>query len=308
VLPYAQPWLSQADISAGDRWAHEVAKELATSNFGIICVTQENLGSPWILFEAGALAKSLDGAKVIPLLLGLEFSNISGPLAQFQAKKLGKEGLSEIVHSINQSATAPEPDDRAKRRLAGLWQVIETKIQAIPAEMPGEQRPRPQSEILEELVASVRGFEGRFARLDDSLADVGPRTKRRRMRPFHPMMIAEMTHLISEDGDDPVTLLVFGSMVRDELPWMNEVIMEAYRDVRDGDTKAAQRAIERLRRMTRMLSRGPFMEDLGGSKDAQMMMMELPRTLEHLLQRIETRRLFRPPANSDTTEGAKTDD
>ena len=97
MLPYVQPWLSQSNIPAGERWAQEVAKELESSNFGIICVTPENLGSPWILFEAGALAKSLQGAKVIPLLYGLEFSDVTGPLAQFQAKKLGKEGLSEIV-------------------------------------------------------------------------------------------------------------------------------------------------------------------------------------------------------------------
>jgi TIR domain len=88
VLHYVKPWLSDADVSAGDRWATVVAKELETSNFGIICVTPENLNSPWVLFEAGALAKAMQGAKVIPLLFNLEFSDISGPLAQFQAKKM----------------------------------------------------------------------------------------------------------------------------------------------------------------------------------------------------------------------------
>lgn len=43
-----------------------MAKELKSPNFGIIWVTPENLNSAWILFEAGALAKSLQGAKVIP--------------------------------------------------------------------------------------------------------------------------------------------------------------------------------------------------------------------------------------------------
>jgi hypothetical protein len=58
-----KPWLSQADISAGDRWAQEVAKELESSKFGIICVSLENLNSAWILFEAGALPKPLQGAR-----------------------------------------------------------------------------------------------------------------------------------------------------------------------------------------------------------------------------------------------------
>jgi hypothetical protein len=290
VLPYVQPWLSQADISAGDRWAQEVSKELATSNFGIICVTQENLVSPWILFEAGALAKSLEGAKVIPLLLGLEFSDISGPLAQFQAKKLGKEGLSEIVQSINQSATSPEPEDRIKDRFAGLWSDVEKRIEAIPAQAPGAKHARPQHEILEELVATVRGVEGRFARLDEGLGDASFRSRRRRFRPFHPMMIEDMTQMISEDGKDPVALLLFGSMVRDDLPWLYEVIVEVYRELRSGDTKAARRAIERLRSMTKMLHRAPTMEEFATSKDSHMMLMELPAMLDHLLHRLEPRR------------------
>lgn len=45
VLHYVEPWLSEADITAGERWAQSVAKELETSNFGIICVTRENVSS-----------------------------------------------------------------------------------------------------------------------------------------------------------------------------------------------------------------------------------------------------------------------
>lgn len=304
MLPYVDPWLSQADISAGDRWAQEVAKGLESSNFGIICITPENLGSPWILFEVGALAKSMHGAKVIPLLHGLEFSDISGPLAQFQAKKLGKKGLSEIVQSINLSAQAPEPEDRAKERFAGLWPGIEKKIEPIPAQAPGEKRARPQHEILEELVTTVRGVEGRFAKLDDGLADVGYSSRRRR-RPFHPMMLEDMSHMTSEEGDDPIALLVFGSMVRDDLPWLYELTMEVYRDVRNGDAKTAHQAIERMRRITKMLGRGPLMEQFANGKESHMMMMELPSMLDHLLHRIDRRRLR--IASAEVDDGGKID-
>lgn len=36
VLYYVEPWLSHSDIEAGERWAHEVAKELEVSKFGIL--------------------------------------------------------------------------------------------------------------------------------------------------------------------------------------------------------------------------------------------------------------------------------
>jgi len=282
VLPYVQPWLSQADISAGDRWALEVSQELGASNFGIICLTPENLNAPWILFEAGALAKSLQEAKVIPLLLGAEFSDISGPLTQFQAKKVDEVGLSEILQSINGSAQNPEPSDRVRDRFAGLWSEIEKKIAAIPAQSTEVKRARPQPEVLEELVASVRGFEGRFARLDESLMDFDGRSRRRR-RPMHPKMLDDVARMIADEVDDPIGLLIFASSVRDELPWVYEVVVEVYRDIRTGNVVAAERAVERLRRTAKALRRSPFIEDFASGPESHMLIMELPRMLERLL-------------------------
>jgi hypothetical protein len=46
VLQSVVPWLSHADISAGDRWADTVAKELEASEFGITRITRENMSSP----------------------------------------------------------------------------------------------------------------------------------------------------------------------------------------------------------------------------------------------------------------------
>jgi hypothetical protein len=95
-----------------------VAKELEASSFGIICVTRENVQTPWVLFEAGALAKSLEGARVIPLLLDLDFRDITGPLAQFQAKKVEKPGVEEVIdpsierHLIPIPKIGPDPFSR----------------------------------------------------------------------------------------------------------------------------------------------------------------------------------------------------
>lgn len=101
VLHFAEPWLSKSDIQAGERWSVEIAKELESTNFGILCVTKENLTSPWILFEAGALAKSMQDGRVMPLLLDIDFKEVSGPLAQFQAKKAEQAGVKELIASLN---------------------------------------------------------------------------------------------------------------------------------------------------------------------------------------------------------------
>ena len=48
-------------IQSGSRWNLELMKELSESNFGILCLTSENLNSAWLLFEAGALTKHVEG-------------------------------------------------------------------------------------------------------------------------------------------------------------------------------------------------------------------------------------------------------
>jgi hypothetical protein len=151
VLHYAEPWMSDIDIDAGDRWADSVAKELEASNFGVICVTRENVSSPWILFEAGALAKSMKGSRVIPLLLDLDFQDISGPLAQFQAKKVEKGGVGEVVQSTNQAWEEPDDQNRATQLFEALWPQLETGIEAIPMETEPAKRARPQAEFLRSL-------------------------------------------------------------------------------------------------------------------------------------------------------------
>ncbi len=291
VLHYVKPWLSEADVSAGDRWAQVVAKELESSNFGIICVTPENLGSPWVLFEAGALAKSMQGSKVIPLLFNLEFSDISGPLAQFQAKKFERDGLSEVVSSINQSCDTAVPEERTKQLFTALWPELEKQLQIIPLEAPTAKHMRPQHEILEELVSGVRGLDARVRDFESSASEQGPRSRRRRFREFHPMMMEEMAHMVSEEGDDPISLLMFAGLLREDFPWLYEVMIEAYREIRDGDSKSIQRAIERLRRVVRGVGRRDFiMEFVGPSKEAHMMAMEMQRMVDHFLHRFEMRR------------------
>jgi hypothetical protein len=224
VVDYVEPWVSDTDIEAGERWGHSVAAELAASNFGILCVTSENLHSPWVLFEAGALRKSLDDSRVIPLLLDLDFSDVSGPLAQFQAKKLDKDGLHEVISSIQRSCETPINEGIVDARFDGMWPTLEAKLAEVPSEAPTERSVRPQTEVLEELVSSIRSLDARVRESEERLSyltDGGPR----RMRRMHPRMLHEMSRSVSAP-DDPTGLLIAASLVREDLPWVYELALE----------------------------------------------------------------------------------
>jgi TIR domain len=249
VLQSVDPWLSGADIPAGDRWAASIADKLEDSNLGIICITPENIASPWILFEAGALAKRVQEGHVIPLLLDIELQDFAGPLAQFQAKKVEREGLFDVIDSINQKSDIKLTSTQLEKQFEALWPELEKAISAIPKNPTLVKQRRQQQEILEEVVSSIRGLDMRL--------DEGPRGRRRRYR-FHRKMFEEMQ---SELGlRDPVRFLMFSSVLREDFPWIYELAAEAYRASVRGDPLKAKEAKHDFITALNVLRRAPSSE------------------------------------------------
>ena len=276
ILHYAKPWLSTADIQSGDRWGNEIAKELQDTNFGILCVTSDNLTAPWLLFEAGALAKSIDEGRVVPLLLDLEKSDLSGPLTQFQAEKADSVGVRKLAESLNKAAANPVSTETLNTLYEALWPKLEEKISEIPARGSPQKKLRPQSEVLEELVAGVRSVE---MRVRDVLEE-GPEFRIRRRRRLHPGMLIDMSREMMSGPDDPIQLLITASFLREDVPWLYEIALETYRAIRSGKANETRAAVRRYRDAVDMLRRGPYFELLGG--DSKMMHMMLRDALEFL--------------------------
>lgn len=168
VLHYVQPWMSEEDIRAGDRWASQIGKELASHDFGIICVTRDNLNAPWLLFEAGALSKSLEEGAVVPYLLDVDFSDVGGPLGQFQAKKAFREPTLKLIESLNARAAEPDNAARVQKLFDKCWEDLEGVLRAIPES--GAEPSKPDlGRVLEELVTVVRGVDHRMRSLEEDV-------------------------------------------------------------------------------------------------------------------------------------------
>jgi hypothetical protein len=156
-----QPWISSADIRAGSRWAIEVAKALETTEFGILCVTKENLVAPWLLFEAGALSKSLSVARVVPFLLDLEPHGLTGPLAQFQALKADEAGTRRLIQCIAEQHDQNFRSEATLARVfAAFWPNLSSALKEI-AERPAEPEISQQKTgLISAEVASQEDAEG----------------------------------------------------------------------------------------------------------------------------------------------------
>lgn len=160
VIQTVEPFLSTEDIEKGTRWFAELTRELQTTEFGITCLTTENLTSPWILFEAGALSKAIDSSRVCTLLIGLSPSDVQGPLAQFQATLPNKEDVHKLVKSINSALGERHLEVTLLDRVFDKWwDDFQDKVSKAMAQLPGPPDPsqkRSTEDILEEVLTLCR--------------------------------------------------------------------------------------------------------------------------------------------------------
>ena len=154
VINAVKPFLSTADIDKGARWSVDVSTKLEACKFGIICLTADNLHSDWLLFEAGALSKSVKRDLVCPLLIDLEPSDIGFPLVQFQAARANKSEIWALLKTIN--STLPSDHVLSDSHLVDvyelLWPRLEQEIVTLPPSRAESPR-RSDRELLEEVLA-----------------------------------------------------------------------------------------------------------------------------------------------------------
>jgi hypothetical protein len=301
ILQYAKPWVSENDISAGERWAQAISGELESSNFGILCITPENLSSEWILFEAGALSKSMLDAKVIPLLFGLELSDLSGPLSQFQALKVDQQGVMNVIKAVNAVSETKAPEGTINHLVPLLWPELQQKIAHIPGMAPAGKHMRPQGEILEELVSQVRGLGSRMRDLDPDLVDRDLKYPSRMNRDLDPRMIEELMYGMTDSRDGDFSLLILAGLVRDTIPWLAEVLVESHRELKIAGPKESREIAHRIIRLVEQVTLGRFGERLmGRSKASHLLMMALPMLIDRAVSsRIE----FRMKNGDNSAEG-----
>jgi hypothetical protein len=169
VVQSLQPFMSALDIPSGGRGLSVLGSELGETSVGILCLTHENKDVPWINFEAGALAKAMDTGRVIPFLLDLKASDLTGPLAQFQAVISSEQAaVFAMVKSLAEWSSPPViPEDRLRRVFDSLWPDLKSRVGDLGS-MPGSDRRkdgRAERDIIEEVLVISRRTEQELTRL-----------------------------------------------------------------------------------------------------------------------------------------------
>ncbi|MCZ6654043.1 MAG: hypothetical protein O7D91_13580 [Planctomycetota bacterium] len=195
------PFLSQHDVESGARWSLRIAEELDATDYGILFLTPINMSSPWLLFEAGALTKHLQGRACGLLLGGLAPRDVSGPLSQFQHRVFCREGLAQLFTDISKHSTSKLEDNQATRIAEKWWPDFESGFADI--DFQGGSREdahagRDDGAVLDEILTRVRGLEHIAISKAPStrylMTKRGPVSKAGAMKG-----ISELLNLLSED-------------------------------------------------------------------------------------------------------------
>lgn len=156
VFQGLEVFVSDESIHAGASWGSVLTKALDECRFGVICLTPENLGSLWLMFEAGALSKALgEESRVVPYLFQLEATDVGPPLSSFQGVPADTKGTFKLIRSLNDALGNPLKSEAVEREtFDAWWPQLEKRLAAVPGEASKEVRP--DRELLEEILLIVR--------------------------------------------------------------------------------------------------------------------------------------------------------
>ena len=161
VLQHVEPYFSPDDIDKGTKWDKEISQKLEETQFGIICLTRENIERPWILFEAGALSKNVDQSNVCPILIDLGKADITGPLTRFQATDVKEKDFERLIKAINRASGDRSLEPSVLANVFNTWwPMLDERLKEIQSSSSHggtDAEPiRNDRELLEEILELVR--------------------------------------------------------------------------------------------------------------------------------------------------------
>src|ERR1035438_7327460 len=99
VIPEARPFFSP-EMEKGIPWGQDLESQLGSISAGIVCLTPENLSTPYIHWEAGKLFKSVETARVYTYLYDLSPNEVKKPLSQFQHTLVNSKIEPQLFRSL----------------------------------------------------------------------------------------------------------------------------------------------------------------------------------------------------------------
>lgn len=145
ILWDVKTFMSGENIPSGSEWTKVLARELKENPFAIVCLTPQNLSSPWLLYEAGALTYN-DDNKLCALLLGtLTLEDVRGPLERYQHRALTEKEFRTLLDDIRKMLADPPTEKEFDQNFAMHWPAIQKGYAEALKKFPETRLPRPET-------------------------------------------------------------------------------------------------------------------------------------------------------------------
>lgn len=157
VVQFFEPWVSSEDMSKGTRWVTDLARQLEDTHVGLICLSPDNLLAPWILFEAGALSKTLEKGLVCTYLFQVKPTDLEGPLVQFQSTEANERDTFKLLRTLNSAlGTSARSDEQLQRAFIKWWPELAKSLEKIPHTTLDATQLRSDRDLFEEMLELLR--------------------------------------------------------------------------------------------------------------------------------------------------------
>jgi hypothetical protein len=176
VIPELEVWVSSEDIQDGARWSSDLIEILNQVTFCLICANPSNQLSPWLQYELGAIAMSVDRYAIRVLLHELTSYSIKGPLSLYDSVQVTKNEFQKLFEDLLANFTRIRlPRFDMVANLDQHWPSFQQDFseigmvsqvlpdQAIPEEEPAETASAPLehvNEIGQNIIALISVNEG----------------------------------------------------------------------------------------------------------------------------------------------------
>lgn len=130
VIPGLKPFLSTS-IPKGASWSESLEKELRKAKAILACFTADNLESPWMHFEIGAVTRASGRNRAFAYLVGVESKELTGFPNTRQTTQFEMEETVALARALAREMKGTDVD-QIEERARQYWPDLEERIRLIP--------------------------------------------------------------------------------------------------------------------------------------------------------------------------------
>jgi hypothetical protein len=264
-------------LEYGSEWYPEIMKNLEQASDVVCLLTEQSLGRPWILYEAG-VAKGKLGTPVHGLALGVPLAQAAtGPFAQFQNCDGDTDSIGKLVTQLAKRLPNADPQKNIVDSQVSEFRKKVEELVKKPNAKAAEAGPKKSDEsttvkLFEEVKVM---FQELPQRMESRVVHALEPRRRAKYRKDGMMHMDFIMHVVGREVDPATAWLIAISQFREDIPWAYELGMKVYRALDGGKTSEAKRAVDEYRRTMHRLMHSPIGEELMDMRGSRLMFDEM---------------------------------